>query len=99
MSTAILDHRGSVLKTIYVDDNDPSRMVEVTEQDLDPLIEAVKEKRETHVQDPDMKLAAVIPMVVVEQMMREGSWGDEAALKRWLNDPQNECFRVWKGKL
>lgn len=99
MSTAILDQRGNVLKSLYVDDNDPGRSVEVTEQRLDDLIEAVKVTRETHVQDPDMKLAAVIPMAVAEQMMRDGSWNDEAALKRWLNDPANDCFRVWRGKL
>jgi hypothetical protein len=99
MSTSILDHRGSVLKTIHVDEVDPERVIEVTHQDLDPLIEAVKHKRETHEQDPEMKLAAVIPAAVVEQMMRDGSWGDEAALKRWMNDPANECFRVWKGKV
>jgi hypothetical protein len=99
MSKAILDHRGTVLKTIFVDDNDHDRMVELTEQDIEPILEAVKRKRETHVQDSEMKLAAVIPAAVVEQMMRDGSWGDEAALKRWMNDPQNACFRVWSGKV
>lgn len=101
MSTTqtILDHRGSVLKTFHVDKTEEGRTIEVTEQDLDPIIEAVKRERETREQDPEMKLAALIPMVIVEQAMREGWWNDEAAVKRWLNDPQNECFRVWKGKL
>lgn len=101
MSTTqtILDHRGSVLKTFHVDKTEEGRTIEVTEQDLDPIIEAVKRERETREQDPEMKLAALIPMVIVEQAMREGWWNDEDAIKRWLNDPQNECFRVWKGKL
>lgn len=99
MSITILDHRGSVLKTLHGDAHEPDRMVEVTHEDLDPLIATVSRLRETR-KDPDgMKLAALIPVHVVEAMMRDGSWNDEAALKRWMNDPQNECFRVWKGNL
>jgi len=99
MTVSLLDHRGGILKTLHTDASDPARMVEVTQQDLDPLLEQVKEARETHVQSSDMKLAGFIPMAVAEQMMRDGSFNDPQALKRWLNDPQNECFRVWKGKL
>lgn len=101
MSTTqtLLDHRGSVLKTFHVDTTEEGRTIEVTEQNLEPLLEAVKRERETREQDPEMKLAALIPMAVVEQMMRDGSWNDEAAIKRWLNDPANDCFRVWRGKL
>lgn len=99
MATTLLDHRGSVLKTIHTDAHDEDRMVEVTHQDLNPLIEHVKAVRETHVQSADMKLVGYIPAVVVEQMMRDGAFNDEAAMKRWLNDPQNECFRVWKGRV
>lgn len=99
MAVSLLDHRGSVIKTIHTDAHDPDRMVEVTHQDLDPLLEQVKKDRETHVQSKDMKLAAWIPMEVVERMMRDGSFNDPEAIKRWANDPQNECFRVWKGRL
>ena len=42
---------------------------------------------------------ARIPMVVVEQMMREGIWGDQDRMKVWLNDPENAPFRTTKGKL
>lgn len=98
MSTTLLDHRGSVIKTIHTDEHDDSRMVEVTHQDLDPLLEAVKAAREEKPGD-DMRLVAFIPMAVVEQMMREGSLNDEAHVRRWLNDPQNDCFRVWRGRV
>jgi hypothetical protein len=46
-----------------------------------------------------MKPVAEIPLVIVEQMMRDGSWNDPAAVKRWLNDPQNDCFRIWRGRV
>jgi hypothetical protein len=96
MSKVLLDHRGDVLK--YMQD-DGDKVFEVTEQDLDPVLRHTQMLRETHVQSSDMKLAAVIPMEVVERMMRDGSFNDPAAIKRWCNDPQNAPFRVWKGKL
>lgn len=70
----------------------------VTEQDVSATIEHVKMRRE-QAMDKDMKPVAEIPGVIVEQMMRDGTWGDPEALKRWMNDPQNECFRIWKGRV
>ncbi len=96
MSKVLLDQRGSVLK--YLQDEGDSTY-EVTVQDLDPVLRHVQKARETHVQDREMYYVGEIPMEVVERMMRDGSWNDPQALKRWFNDPQNECFRVWKGKL
>lgn len=97
----ILDQRGGVLKTIHTDSHSNS-MFEVTTEDLDPLIrqaDRMRHARGTKTQDFEegMVVAGYIPIHVAERMMREGSFNDEAALKRWLNDPQNECFRVWKG--
>lgn len=96
MTKALLDHRGDVLKYMQ-DDGDAT--YEVTVQDLDPVLREVQRLRETHVQDKEMYLAAKMPIEVVERMMRDGSWNDPAAIKRWLNDPANEPFRVWKGKV
>ena len=42
---------------------------------------------------------ARIPMVMVEQMMREGIWGDQDRMRAWLNDPENAPFRTTKGKV
>lgn len=96
MSKVLLDHRGDVLK-YFQDDGD--KTFEVTVQDLDPVLRQAEMLRQTHVHDHEMKLAAVIPMEVVERMMRDGSWNDPAAVKAWCNDPQNAPFRVWKGQL
>jgi hypothetical protein len=38
-------------------------------------------------------------MLAVEQMMRDGIWGNQERMKEWLNDPINEPFRTTKGKL
>ena len=42
---------------------------------------------------------ARIPMLLVEQMMREGVWGNQERMKEWMNDPVNAPFRTTKGKL
>lgn len=105
MSTiSILSDRGSVLKTIHTDAHDSGRMVEVMTQDVDPILAhaaRMREVRGTKTADfiEGMVVAGYIPDVVVERMMRDGSFNDEAALKRWLNDPANEGFRVWKGRV
>lgn len=103
-SVSILDHRGGVLKSIHTDAHDDGRMVEVMTQDLDPVLAHaayLREARGTRTSDfiDGMVVAGFIPDVVVERMMRDGSFNDEAALKRWLNDPANEGFRVWKGRV
>lgn len=100
MSTvSILDARGAVLKTVHTDAHDPDRQVEVMTVDLDPFLRHVEFQREHHRDVDGMKLAAYIPPDVVERMMRDGSFNDEAALRKWANDPQNACFRVWKGRI
>jgi hypothetical protein len=42
---------------------------------------------------------ASIPMIVVEQMMRDGVWNDQERMREWLNNPENAPFRTTKGKL
>lgn len=98
-NVSILDHRGCVLKTIHTDPHEPGRMVEVMTVDLDPLLRLVEYQRMHHKDVDGMKLAGYIPPDVGERMMRDGSFNDPQTLKRWLNDPQNECFRVWKGRI
>lgn len=93
----LLDARGDVLKTVQTDSGDPDRLILVTEQDVAPVIELAKEIREYGNWTSEMKPVAEIPMVIVEQMMRDGSWNDPAAIRRWCNDPQNSCFRIVPG--
>ena len=42
---------------------------------------------------------ATIPLIVVEQMMREGIWGNQERMKVWMNDPANAMWRTTKGKV
>lgn len=42
---------------------------------------------------------ASIPMIVVEKMMRDGTWGNQERMKAWMNDPVNTPWRTTKGKV
>jgi hypothetical protein len=91
----ILEQTGTMQKSL-VDEDD--KLIAVSRQDVSPVIESVKRRRE-EAMSKDFKPVAEIPDIIVEQMMRDGSWNDPAAIRRWLNDPQNECFRIWKGRV
>jgi hypothetical protein len=109
VAVTLLDDRGRVLKTIHTDAHDENRMVEVMTEDITPLIELA---RSTAIARKlgrggvgsleklfGAKLVGVMPDFQVEKMVRDGSWNDPQAVKRWFNDPQNKDFRVWEGRV
>ena len=67
-------------------------------QDVTHIIEAAKIIGE-QAPGKDFRHAAYIPETVMNQAFTEGWFHDKAAWKRWANDPANEVFRTWKGKL
>jgi hypothetical protein len=108
MAVSLLANRGRVVKTIHTDAHDENRMVEVMHENVDPLIEFARSlaivRQMGRVQDQPgekagMRLVGFMPDHVAENMMRNGSWNDKDAVKRWFNDPQNKDFRVWKGRV
>ena len=46
-----------------------------------------------------MRHIAEVPMVVYQKAVREGWDRDRAAWKKWLNNPDNNVFRTWQGKV
>ena len=74
-------------------------------QDVEPIVNDAAARRQVGaVGSSDMKLAATIPQVIVEQYMatngitfREFCQNDEH-VKRMLNDPALSAFRVWEGR-
>lgn len=90
--------------------NGGSGMTVTASQDVNPVIEAVKqEKRDSEYQD--MRKVASVPVVVLYQWGKE-DFGDgqkyfktindpDVALKlmKRLNDRDNCAFRVWEGRL
>lgn len=97
--TTIFDARGGVIKAIQTSASDPDVMRLVTTQDVDPVITYAREMAANGNWSGEMKPAAEIPMVIVEQLMQSGVWDDPDAMKKWLNDPANDCFRIWRGRV
>ena len=64
-------------------------------QDVEPIIDDNKVDYNNGTQQgSDMRRVASIPLVIVDELMRKGIWGDPARLKVWLNDPDNRLFRT-----
>lgn len=97
--TTLLGAGDGIAKAIQTSESDPGVVRLVTTQDVDPIITYAREMSEMGGWSGEMKPAAEIPMVIVEQMMQSGAWNDPDAMRKWLNDPQNECFRIWKGRV
>jgi hypothetical protein len=79
-------------------------MVVKSMQDVQPILQTVKEKVEVgDVGTKDMKHAATIPMVIIENYMNrvgltfQEFLRDKEHIKCLLNDKSLEGFRIWKG--
>lgn len=68
------------------------------EQDVEPILDfcAAKADDTPH---STFRHAAEIPLVMLDQALREGWAHDEQRWKRWLNDRDNFRFRSWGGRL
>jgi len=47
----------------------------------------------------DGKCVASIPIVIWMELQRQGITEDPAAMRRWLNDPDNRAFRLLPGRV
>jgi len=95
----IYKNSDGIRRTLITDDDEhPGRAIVRTEQMLDEILAGVARDRElpTDPRSPIRRVAR-IPVEVFERMILEG-WGpdDEA---RWLNSPEAEPFRIWKGRV
>lgn len=69
-----------------------------TKQEVSPIIAAAKAMWDD--KPPlDMRLVALVPDEVLNQSFNDGWFHDDAAWKRWVNDPANACFRTTKGTI
>lgn len=84
---------------IHADTNDPDRFTIATTEDVSGIIDFCKVKREAMgMRAPDgMVHVAEVPLSIAEQAEVEG-W-DKAKWRKWLNDPDNDVFRVWRGRV
>lgn len=94
----VYQNDGVVKRTMIWEDDAPELVHVHTELDMTQTIDNNKVMRELHPQRSTNKLIARgVPMTVAEKALRE-QW-DEADWNKWLNDPDNAAFRVWRGRV
>ena len=86
---------------LSVDDDDTLQIYE--EQDIEPVLKVNQLLRnhtdERHGWRGEMHRVASIPLVVFDQLLREGKTKDKAYMRKWLNDPANVMFRTRSGRV
>lgn len=85
---------------------DGAHMHTIRSQDCTPIAErAYAMHKEGMHGSNEMRLAASIPMVIIEKYCNENGvqfhefMSDEVHMRRICNHPDNKMFRVWPGKL
>lgn len=88
----------------YNPDNDTATIE--TQVDVEDLVDTNKYEHNLHdgANSPwkgDIHRVASIPMPIWEDLRRKGMLPhqDEAAFRRWLNDPDNRAFRTRPGRV
>ena len=92
------DARNGVSRTMILDDASDVFHVQHS-QDVEPILDSIKRDREIMPHSGDSKLAARIPTIIYEELQRQGIADDEDRFKAWLNSPEAEPWRIWKGRL
>ena len=93
----VTDHTTGYKSEIITEDD---KLVYHTTQDVNPVIDHVKKLRDNTIKPgKDMRHIAEVPMVVYQRAVRGGWDRDRAAWKKWLNNPDNNVFRTWQGKV
>jgi hypothetical protein len=82
----------------HVDEERPGDLIIETVQDCEPIIEGAKILSE-ETPGKDFRHVACVPMFFLDKAAKEGWLHDKAKWKRFLNDPDNKCFRTWPGRV
>lgn len=61
--------------------------------------QACRDEFSGYTESRELKAAACIPPVVVEELMKQGIWFDPVAFKKWLNNSDNRKFRMSEGRI
>ncbi|BDC37915.1 hypothetical protein [Paraburkholderia terrae] len=86
----------------HYDESSDTAVIE-TVQDHTAIVEANKasfnsvDERSRY--NDGMHKVATIPLVILQDLKQKGILNDPAALKRWLNDPENRYFRTRPGQV
>ncbi|MEN6642571.1 MAG: hypothetical protein ABFE08_09005 [Armatimonadia bacterium] len=89
-------------KTLFHADEENDSFVIETQQDITAILEDNQiELNEVTSLDRfgEGKRVASIPLSIYCDLQKKGIVEDQAAMRRWLNDPVNKVFRTFRGKL
>lgn len=88
-----------IRRFFHWDDSENCFYIE-TEQDMAPILESNRrEANEAPDRWGEWTKVATIPISVYYDLKKKGIADDEAAMKRWLNDPDNRFFRTKGGRV
>lgn len=87
-----------VVRTAIIDPDRPDDLIVKTSMDIEPILDGIARDRET-MRHGANKLAARLPLFIVEDLMHRGIYLDEDAFKRWLNGPEAAPWRIWRGRV
>jgi len=88
-------------KTLWHDHTDGSYTIE-TMQDVSPIMEVATGRMNLHDGihfKEDWAHVATVPVEILLDLYKQGIRQDEAAYRRWLDHPDNRCWRTHPGKL
>lgn len=95
------DQNTGIARFFHWDDDKDDFLIE-TVQDVEPTLEFNKAQFNEFTSSRDkwgdgMTKVASIPLSVYMDLVKRGIAHDDAAMKRWLNDPDNALFRTRPG--
>lgn len=88
----------------YISSEQNGGLLITKRQDVSAILKQAKAERDAFPEHHghygrDMAKAAIIPNIVIEELMKKGIWQDKTRFKAWLNDPDNKAFRTSKGRV
>lgn len=86
-----------IRRTSIVDDDHPEILRVDTQLQMDEILGSIERDREEVRPFSTNKLVARVPMTIYETSVHE-EW-DEDRWKKWLNSPEAEPFRIWRGRV
>ena len=96
MRRAIYDQHGGIVR--YVEQTQDATHY-VIRQDTSQILAANARDASVDQSKRKFRHVARIPLALLDQMLRDGSFHDSAWMKRFLNDANNRRLRTWQGRL
>jgi len=88
------------IRHVFDYDNETDQATITAEQDVGTVVEANKAAfNDAPTRHGEFTKVASLPMVVYVDLKKRGILDDQAALKKWLNDPDNRVFRTRPGRV